>query len=208
TNSPYTWWRYAAPAAGITWSSRMCSARRGLRRGRAPAAPGPRATERARPVSNEGRHNRSAGDARHGRGADGAGARPPQREVRPRKPGPHQSGPQPPRRPRSAVPPDDRRTSVLPPVRDEPDPELRDPIDIVTAALNGAPPTRPPQQPPQQPPPPPRGRGRGPGGPGEPPEEPANWFDRINWRWVRRGLFAGAVALLVLPIITFVMAYL
>lgn len=97
---------------------------------------------------------------------------------------------------------------MLPPVRDEPDPELRDPIDIVTAALNGAPPTRPPQQPPQQPPPPPRGRGRGPGGPGEPPEEPANWFDRINWRWVRRGLFAGAVALLVLPIITFVMAYL
>ncbi|WP_448508080.1 transglycosylase domain-containing protein [Mycolicibacterium thermoresistibile] len=103
-------------------------------------------------------------------------------------------------------------------MRDEPQPHLRDPIDVVAAALNGTPAQKPPQKaasqqgPPRNPPPPRRpggGGGRGPSGPDEPSASRApNWFDRINWRWMRRGLMAGAVALLVLPMITFVMAYL
>ena len=36
---------------------------------------------------------------------------------------------------------------------------------------------------------------------------PAGWTSRINWKLVRRGLYACAVLLIVLPIITFGMAY-
>ena len=32
-------------------------------------------------------------------------------------------------------------------------------------------------------------------------------LEHINWRWVRRGLYVGAVVLLLLPIVTFAMAY-
>ena len=62
------WWRYAEPAAGITWSSHMCSARPGPRRD--PAAPGRRATARARPVNSGERPDRSATENRQGAGAD------------------------------------------------------------------------------------------------------------------------------------------
>jgi membrane peptidoglycan carboxypeptidase len=94
---------------------------------------------------------------------------------------------------------------VLPPVTDAADPRLRDPIDVVKAALDGTPPAKPP---PPRPPGP--GGPSGPRGP-RPPRVPAiKWsFNRkINWKWVRRGLAVTAVLAVVLPIVTFVMAYL
>ncbi|MDF2822988.1 MAG: glycosyl transferase, family 51 [Mycobacterium sp.] len=89
--------------------------------------------------------------------------------------------------------PDQRPTSVIPPVRENPDPRLRDPIDVVKAALDGNPPPKPPP-----------GGGRPPGGGGgQPPRKPS----QINWKWVRRGLAACAAVLILLPLITFGMAY-
>ena len=107
---------------------------------------------------------------------------------------------------RAAVPPDVRPTTILPPVRSEIDPNLRDPIDVVKRALDGNPP--PPKNTPPKPPPPepPRG-GKPPGGGGGDDGPPAGWASRINWKLVRRGLYACAVLLIVLPIITFGMAY-
>ncbi|OBI79362.1 penicillin-binding protein [Mycobacterium sp. E740] len=98
-------------------------------------------------------------------------------------------------------PPDDRHTTVLPPVREARPPHLRDPVDVVKAALDGTPPPKPP------PPRPPR---RPPGG-GGPPSGPSgprpSLSQQINWKWVRRGLFAAAAVFIVLPLITFAMAY-
>ncbi|MBI3690218.1 MAG: penicillin-binding protein, partial [Mycolicibacterium aromaticivorans] len=99
------------------------------------------------------------------------------------------------------MPPDDRLTSIIEPVRDTP-PLLRDPVDVVKAALDGTPPPKPP------PPPPPRRPG-GPGGPGGPPPfKPPSFSQQVNWKWVRRSLYLAAVVLIVLPLITFGMAYL
>ena len=112
-----------------------------------------------------------------------------------------------PRRSRSAVPPDDRLTAVLPTVRDDIDPHLRDPIDVVKAALDGTPPPKPP--PPRQPPgggrPPARAAADHPAGRPDPGRGSAT---QINWMWVRRSLYAMAVVFLVLPMVTFAMAYL
>ncbi|WP_396893690.1 transglycosylase domain-containing protein [[Mycobacterium] wendilense] len=88
---------------------------------------------------------------------------------------------------------------MIPPVREGADPRWRDPIDVVKAALDGTPP---PPKPPAGPPP--RtgggsGRGSG-GGKDRPPLQ-------INWRWVRRGVAVSAVVFLLLPLITFAMAY-
>ncbi|QEN16881.1 transglycosylase domain-containing protein [Mycolicibacterium sp. ELW1] len=98
------------------------------------------------------------------------------------------------------MPPDDRLTSIIEPVRDTP-PSLRDPVDVVKAALDGTPP-------PKLPPPPPRrpGGSGGPGGP--PPFKPPTFSQQVNWKWVRRSLYLAAVVLIVLPLITFGMAYL
>jgi membrane peptidoglycan carboxypeptidase len=95
---------------------------------------------------------------------------------------------------RAAVPPDARPTAIIPAVRDDFDPRMRDPIDAVKAALDGTPPPKPPTGPP------PPGGG---GGDGRPPKP----LRRVNWKWVRRALYACAVVLVVLPIITFGMAY-
>jgi membrane peptidoglycan carboxypeptidase len=85
---------------------------------------------------------------------------------------------------------------LLPPVPPLPTDGMRDPIDIVKAALDGTPPPRPPGGPP------PRG-----GPPGGPPGKPARPPRKINWKWVRRSAYAGLAACLLLPIITFAMAY-
>jgi membrane peptidoglycan carboxypeptidase len=85
---------------------------------------------------------------------------------------------------------------LLPPVPPLPTDGMRDPIDIVKAALDGTPPPRPPGGPP------PRG-----GPPGGPPGHPARPPRQINWKWVRRSAYAGLAACLLLPIITFAMAY-
>ncbi len=123
------------------------------------------------------------------------------------------------------VPPDDRLTTILPPVRDHsqqesiqavraaldsdppPSPLDRDPIEAVKAALNGAPSAPPrhdqhlrtrPRPAGQPPPPPPPGLQQLIG----------EWFERVNWRWIRRALYITAAAVVVLPVITFAMAYL
>ena len=85
---------------------------------------------------------------------------------------------------------------LLPPVPPAPADRLRDPIDVVKAALDGTPPPRPPAGPPP-----------GGGSPGGPPDKPIGPLQKINWKWVRRAVYVGLVACLVLPIITFAMAY-
>jgi membrane peptidoglycan carboxypeptidase len=86
---------------------------------------------------------------------------------------------------------------VLPPVRgNAPDPRHRDPIDVVKAALDGKPPKQPPTGPP--------GGGGGPGGPSGKTPGPKR---QVNWKWVRRGLGVAAVMAILLPIVTFAMAY-
>ncbi len=105
--------------------------------------------------------------------------------------------------PRAAVPPDVRPTTVLPPVRHNIDPTLRDPIDVVKRALDGTPP--PPKSPPL-PPIPPRGP-RPPGGGGGDGGQPPGSARHVNWKLVRRGLIVCAALLILLPMITFGMAY-
>ncbi|KAA0079781.1 penicillin-binding protein [Mycolicibacterium sp. P9-64] len=93
---------------------------------------------------------------------------------------------------------------VLPPVPPL-DPRLRSQVDVVKAVLDGKPP---PKQPPFGPPgggPPGGGPPSGP--PSEPAKPPSAGF-KINWKWVRRFLYVGVAAMVVLPIITFAMAYL
>ena len=140
-------------------------------------------------MNNQERQDRSAP-----KDAPGRHAQPP---VPPKaKPKPSRSGS------RAAVPPDVRPTTVLPPVRDDIDPSLRDPIDIVKRALDGTPapkaPSTPPPTPPRGPRPP-----RGGGGDGRPPGRGR----KFNWKTARRVLYLGAVLLLVLPMVTFGMAY-
>ncbi|MGW0160245.1 transglycosylase domain-containing protein [Mycobacterium sp. NPDC003323] len=112
-------------------------------------------------------------------------------------PRPGRPSPQGPTRPNpSGGIPDDRKTALIPPVRTGADgvaPHLRDPIDVVKAALDGGPPRKPP---------PPGGPG-GPGGPGSGPRPPR----KFQWKWVRRAAYAALVVFLVLPAITFGMAY-
>ena len=91
--------------------------------------------------------------------------------------------------------PDDRRTMIIPPVRGEAPPQYRDPIDAVKAALDGTPP---PRQPPNGPRPP----GGGPPGGGRPRRE-----FHVNWKWVRRGTYVALALCILLPIVTFAMAY-
>jgi membrane peptidoglycan carboxypeptidase len=79
---------------------------------------------------------------------------------------------------------------------------LRDPIDEVKAALDRTPPAK---TPPPIPPKPPRGR---PPGGGRPPGPRPRPRPQVNWKWVRRALIIGVVAIVVLPVVTFAMAYL
>jgi membrane peptidoglycan carboxypeptidase len=65
---------------------------------------------------------------------------------------------------------------------------------MVKAALDGTPPSRPPG-------------GGPPGGDGPPPGPRPHRQRKVNYKWVRRGLILAVVALVVLPILTFSMAY-
>ena len=61
--------------------------------------------------------------------------------------------------------------------------------------------------PPEGPPPPP-GRSGGPDRPGEGfPGPKADWTQQVNWLWVRRAAYLTAAVLVLLPIVTFTMAY-
>ncbi|MGE2737424.1 transglycosylase domain-containing protein [Mycolicibacterium vaccae] len=137
------------------------------------------------------------------------------RPQQPRRPEPGQRRPPEPRRgpegqrPLQGPPrpntPDDRRTAILPPVRDD-QPQLRDPIDAVKRALDGGPRKPPPPPPPGRAP---RHRG-GPsgGGPsGGGPSGRPSLRQQLNWTWLRRGLIAMVAVLIVLPMVTFGMAY-
>jgi len=178
----------------------------------------------ARPVNNEGQQDQSAADNPHGSGAD-AGLTPVAGSSR-------QTSQRP------AVPPDDRLTTILPPVRDDAPNRFRDPIEAVKAALDGRPSSRSAdsrdsldmasaaldgktsrrqEQPAGGSGGPPTGGPPGGRPPGPPRREPPlpGWawrlgWDRlhhINWTWVRRGLYVSAVVILLLPIVTFAMAY-
>ncbi|MFY9919462.1 MAG: transglycosylase domain-containing protein [Mycobacterium sp.] len=138
-------------------------------------------------MNSEGRHNRSASDVPAGQAADGVDDRKTVEVERPPLP----------RRPVSHF--DDRHTAVIPPVRDDTRP-LRDPIEAVKAALDGTPPPQPP------PPKPPR-RPPGGGGPGGRPPRRLPAMEQINWKWVRRAIYVAFAALILLPIVTFGMAY-
>lgn len=149
-------------------------------------------------MNSEGRHDRPGTDNRTGSGSDDASGK---HEAPTTKfsiagasdsSGPTRSAP------RRQVPPDDRLTSIMEPIRDDTVP-LRDPIDVVKAALDGTPP---PKFPPPPPPPP---RSGGPAGP--PPPKPPSFSQQVNWKWVRRSLYIAVVLLIVLPMITFGMAY-
>nr|WP_234794180.1 transglycosylase domain-containing protein [Mycolicibacterium flavescens] len=95
---------------------------------------------------------------------------------------------------------------MLPPVREARPPHLRDPVDVVKAALDGTPAPKPP--PPGPPPPPRRPPGGGGSSGGGGPRGPRRSLrDQINWKWVRRGAVAMAAVFIVLPLITFGMAY-
>ncbi|MBV9512765.1 MAG: penicillin-binding protein [Mycobacteriaceae bacterium] len=139
-----------------------------------------RAAGRARPVSSGERPSRSAADIPQGAGGDRVAER---------------TGPV-----RQPPPPDAPPTTVLRPMADDVAP-LRDPIDEVKAALD-----RPSRRggPPRGAPPGGRPPGGGPPSGGRPPGPRA----RINWKWVRRALIIGVVAIVVVPIVTFGMAYL
>src|SRR6185312_3364173 len=186
--------------------------------------------------NDEGRHSQSSGDqpgpaAEHvGNGGNDERPDPARRDAGPQDPGQRNAPPAANRRRQG--PPDDRLTTILPPVRDDRAPRRSDPIDEVKAALAGPPSTplrrdaldevkaaldsrpasgrreraslggRPPGGPP---PPPPR-----PGGPGG--RGVGGWRDwtstqQINWLWVRRAAYLCAVVLVLLPIVTFGMAY-
>ncbi len=84
---------------------------------------------------------------------------------------------------------------IIPPVRDDTEPLLRDPIEAVKAALDGTPPSPP-------------GRDLPPGAAGGPPPPPHGRVQQVNWKWVRRALYMAAAVVVLLPILTFGMAYL
>ena len=159
-------------------------------------------------MNSEGRQDRPASETRAGSGGDGASGGPRHSAESPTTKIPVSDGsgtpaatesapPLPP--PRRQAPPDDRLTTLIEPVRDHTEPLPRDPIDLVKAALDGTPPAKPP-------PPPPRATGGGSGG--TPPPPTPRFSQQISWKWVRRSLYLAAVVLLVLPVLTFGMAYL
>jgi membrane peptidoglycan carboxypeptidase len=111
--------------------------------------------------------------------------------------------------PRPPIRPDDRVTAILPPVTDGPKvSDLRDPVDEVKAALDGDPKTARIATPATPPGPPPGDAGdRGDGGSGGG-EEPSG-LRRYLPDWpLRRWLAAAAAVFIVLPILTFGLAYL
>ena len=88
-----------------------------------------------------------------------------------------------------------RATAVIPAVTED-TATLRDPIDVVKAALDGTPAAEA-----AAPGALPAADGRPPGPRARPGPKP------VNWKWVRRGLIMAVVAFVVLPIVTFAMAY-
>jgi membrane peptidoglycan carboxypeptidase len=105
---------------------------------------------------------------------------------------------------RRATPPDDRVTAIMAPVTDDP---ATAELDVVRAALSGAPATK-PSTPPPTPPKPPASGDDGGDGTGDEPEEPA-LLHRVfgGWGW-KRWLTTAVAVFVLLPILTFALAYL
>lgn len=151
-------------------------------------------------MNNEGRHHQSSSDTPDEATAAGG------------------------RHSRGAVPPDDRMTTIIPAVPDSRPSRHVDPVDEVKAALDNPPPEgdhldqvkaaldapvrRPARDRPAGGPSPPDGPP--PSGPtmgGRPRRPRPTWTEQINWRWVKRAAYLSAAALILLPIVTFTMAY-
>jgi len=172
-------------------------------------------------LNDEGRHEQSSTDA-DGSATERFGEQRGTDQPEPDRPQPH---------PRRPLPPDDRRTTILPAVTDDQSSRRSDPIDEVKAALDNPPSTPLSRDALDEvkaaldgrrdrplsgrdsgsgpPPPPPHGPGR-PGGPDERPSGAGpdwSWVHRVNWRWVRRASYIAAAVLVLLPIVTFAMAY-
>jgi membrane peptidoglycan carboxypeptidase len=100
----------------------------------------------------------------------------------------------------SDVPP----TAAIP-AAPQPAEPLQDDIEVVKAALDRTPPSKRPGGGPQQPPgpPPPPDEGAKPPTPPRP-QQPL----RINWKWVRRGVAISLALIVLLPLVTFSLAYL
>jgi membrane peptidoglycan carboxypeptidase len=131
------------------------------------------------------------------------------------------------------MPPDDRLTSIIPPVVDDRLPRHADPVDAVKAALDApsAPvqldqleqvkaaldsPAKDRRHEPlsgRRPPGGPSGPSGPPGPPGPPaagapgPQAHRHWAQQVNWKWLRRSLYLVMVMVVVLPLVTFAMAY-
>ena len=137
------------------------------------------------------------------------------------------AGAPPPPRQRRQVPPDDRLTTVLPPVVDDRSPRRSGPIDEVKAALDSAA-TGPlhrdaleevkaaldgratplQRDRPLYGGPPPGGPPPGEPGPMIPRRKPdRGWAGQVNWLWVRRAAYLTLAMFVLLPIVTFAMAY-
>lgn len=117
--------------------------------------------------------------------------------------------------------PDERLTSVIPPVDDQTPPHLRDPIEAVKAALDGGPRQREEPLSGRQSSSAQDGRQSDPGGgfgSGESGGRSVSGSRAVGLpprlappgtlRWLRRGLYLTAAVVVALPVITFAMAYL
>lgn len=155
-------------------------------------------------MNSEGSQDRSATDVPNGSAADGVA----KRGSNPERPRDDSNARLAAERlgQRRPLRSDDRLTAFIESVTDDTSPRLRDPIEAVKAALDGPPPSEPPR------------RDRPPGGTfplGGPALRPSHQLQtvarnrarRVNWQWVRRALYVTAAVLLMLPIITFAMAY-
>jgi membrane peptidoglycan carboxypeptidase len=164
----------------------------------------------ARPPADEGSGDRRSAGEHSGREGAPIIERPPSGERSPRR---RSSPPRPAVAPGAGQVQPDRPTTVIPPVNIDPEP-LRDPIEVVKAAMEGP---RPPTTAGRGGRPPRGGNGRPPPG-GDYPRPPPGWGGHrpqltpprlhVNWKWVWRGLAAAVAVLIVLPIVTFAMAYL
>ncbi len=179
-------------------------------------------------MSNEGRHHQPPSDARGGPAGDDMGGQSGNDERSRSAPVPRRAVPpddrmttiipavSDPRSARHADPIEEVKAALDSPPST---PLQRDRLDQVKAALD-APPTRPIRSrrsggglPPDGGAPPPAGPA-GPSGPtgrsrarSHRSTTQRDWLRRINWKWVRRSAYLAAAVVILLPIVTFTMAY-
>ena len=145
-------------------------------------------------MNSEGRHDRSASDVPQGQAADGVDDR--QDTWKSQRPAAILADP-------PAIS-DERHTDDHSAGKRTTPRPLRDPIDAVKAALDGTPPPKPPPPiPPRRPPP----GGGGPGAGGASRRPSATWTSRSTGSGCGARSTSAVAALILLPIVTFGMAY-